>query len=438
MTLTLHRDGFAMMLFWLFALVLALLVAVYLVLPFIRYHEKSETSLLELNRQVFRERLAELEKDEAEGRLDAAGVAELKTELQRSLLSLEVAPQSESAKKRIPRWLLVLVLMSLPVFALAIYKYAVASAELPEWWELRTEMGPTVDRLMKGDIPGENESNNHTIADFIRVLQDRLQRNPDNAEGWFMLGMSYVQLNLPQPARVAFEHAWRQEPDKVPFQISYAQARIHENEGRLDRTSHEILLDVLTKAPTHEGALLLLGLSAYRSGDYAISVSALEKLQSLRLARGQVSGNLTQVDEALTAAREALQRADHDNEAQSDVLISARVRVDRGLLNQYSPNDTVYVFARALQGPPMPLAVVKRKAGELPFTVDLSDANGVMPTLKLSQVGEVAVSARISRHGGPEARTGDFEAVAVPVRLGGKQQNVELIINSPSKEPLKN
>lgn len=424
---------FAMMLFWLFALLLALLAAVFLVWPFIRYREKNETNMLALNRQVFHERLAELEKDEAEGRMDAASVAELKTELQRSLLSLDETAPSAGNTKPMPRWLLVLLIALLPVSSLLVYHFAVAPKALPAWWELRTEMGPTVDRLMRGDIPDEKESSGHSIGDFIRVLQDRLQKHPDNAEGWFMLGMSYVQLNLPQPARVAFEHAWRLEPDKIPFQISYAQARIHENEGRLDRTSHEILLDVLTKAPNHEGALLLLGLSAYRSTDYAISVSALEKLQALRLARGQVSGNMTQVEEALTAAREALHQVETNDGVATSVLITAKVRVDRSLLNQYSPNDTVYVFARALQGPPMPLAVVKRRAGELPFTVELGDEDGVMPTLKLSQAGEVAVSARISRHGGPEARPGDFEAVAVPVRLGDKTQNVEITINSPSK-----
>lgn len=421
-----------MMLFWFFALLLAFLSALLLVLPFWRRVRRDETSLLELNRRVFHERLAELEKDEAEGRINAATLVELRTELQRNLLTLEARPEADAGGGGRSRGLALAVLVALPLLSVLLYHTMVAPPGLADWWRLRAEMGPVVDRMMAGQAPTEAESRGRTMGDFIRVLQDRLQKHPENAEGWFMLGMSYVQLDMPPSAEVAFEHAWRKEPDEARYQVAYAQARIFGNEGRLDGVSQPLLQDVLARQPHHEGALLLLGLGAYRNADYATAIAALEKLESLRGARqAAATGMASQITETLASARARLgQQATALATTAPAALIRVRIRVDRSLAGDYSADDTVYVFARALQGPPMPVAVVKRRAGELPFTVELDDQSSVMPTLKLSDVAEVAVTARISRHGGPEARPGDLEAVAVPVRMGGKARDVELLINS--------
>lgn len=420
-----------MILFWFLAALLSVLVALVVVLPMWRRPAVPEQSILDLNRRVFRERLAELEKDEAEGRIDAATLAELRTELERNLLILdaknEVVPASS---RRLAGWM---ALVLLPMLSLLFYWGVQAPQGLSEWWELRRGMGPAVDKVLLGQVPTDAESQKYTQADFIRVLQDRLQKNPENAEGWFMLGMSYVQLDMGEPAMTAFEHAWRQNPDEPRYELAYAQTRLFSNEGQLDPFSRDLLQSVLEKNPGHEGAMVLLGFGAYRAGDYPLAVATLEKLKAQRDARHATEGPavMQQIAQTLASAREKLQAgASSTVAAQKVAPIRVRVEVDRKLVGKFQPDDTVYVFARALKGPPMPLAVVRRRAADLPFTIELDDSQSPMPTLKLSSVQEVAVTARISRHGSPEPQPGDLDAVAVPVRQSGTAQSVDLLIQT--------
>lgn len=421
-----------MMLFWIAALLMALLAAALIILPLWRSRPADrEQDLVALNRRVFRERLAELERDHVEGRTDETTFVELRTELERNMLGLDTSASDATTTRFPARAVSLVVLVLLPLLALGFYKGVVAPEGLPAWWQLREEMGPAVDKLMRGEAPAANEAQGHTMADFVRLLQDRLQQDPKNADGWFMLGIAYMQLEMVQPAATAFEHAWRLRPEEPRFALLYAQARLFGNEGQLEPTSRGLLESVLEREPGHEGALLMYGLAAHRSGDFATAVTRLEQLQRLRASRQASSGSplLAQVDATLADARARL-RAGAAGKAAARGGLRVRVRVDRSLAAEYSQDDTVYVFARALNGPPMPLAVVKRRAGELPLTLDLDDSQSMLPQRPLSSVAEITVTARISRHGSPEPQPGDLEAVAVPVRQSGQVQAVELVIQS--------
>lgn len=419
-----------MIYFWISAVLLALLVAAAVVLPLWRQRSSTDAQdLLALNRRVFRERLAELEKDRAEGRIDAETLAELRTELERGLLTLQ-SETPVSGTRQPARLVTALTLILLPLLALCFYYAAVAPQGLGQWWQLKKEMGPVVDRLLRGEPLADEETAGHTLPDFIRLLQDRLQQQPDDAEGWFMLGISYMQLQMVQPAQTAFEHAWRLQPAESRHALALAQTRIFSNQGQLDPLSRQLLENVLAQQPHHEGALVLLGFSAYRSGDHATAVPALERLREVRAAReaGDGADMAQQLEMTLADARAHLSGSARASARTASIRV--KVRIDRALAGRYSPDDTLYVFARPLNGPPMPLAVARRRAGELPLSLELDDSQSMMAQRPLSSEKEVAVSARISRHGSPEPQPGDLEAVAVPVRQNGGSQSVELLIRN--------
>lgn len=421
-----------MTLFWILATGLALLVAVVVVWPLWRAPAPEEQSLLALNRRVFRERMAELEKDRREGRVDAETGDELRTELERGLLVLDepaVLAAPVMTSKRIAGWL---VLVLVPVLSVFLYYAVLAPQGLSAWWALQADMGPVIGRLLEGQAPTEEESRRHSLGDFVRVLQARLQQEPGNAEGWFMLGMSYVQMDMAPPAQTAFERAWRLDPEQPRYELAYAQTRIFGNEGQLDPVSRKLLNDVLQKEPNHEGAMLLLGLGAYRSGDYDTAIATLERLRTERAGR-HVSGGpaaMQDIDSVLASARAKQAQVRRGVVATAAGVIHVKVSIDRGLSGKFEPGDALYVFARALNGPPMPLAVVRRTAAELPLKLDLDDSQSMMPARPLSSVAEIVVSARISRHGSPDPQPGDVEAVAVPVRQNGADQNIELLLQS--------
>jgi cytochrome c-type biogenesis protein CcmH len=109
--------------------------------------------------------------------------------------------------------------------------------------------------------------------------------------------------------------------------------------------------------------------------------------------------------------------------------IQVTVKLSKELQRKLSANDVLFVFAKALNGPPMPLAVVKQAVGRFPIVVELNDQQSMMPELKLSKFASVIVGARISKTGTPQGESGDLEAIAVPLTQQDKNQTVELLIN---------
>lgn len=420
-----------MILFWFLAVSLAVLATVLVLLPLRRGTPGAEQDLVALNRRVFRERLAELEKDQAEGRLDAAAFAELRTELERNLLSA-ASDTPAPATRRIPlRFVVAVTFLALPLLAVSFYYVAVAPQNLAEWWAVKSEFGPVVDRLLRDGELSTAEEERLGMANRIRLLQDRLQQHPDDDRGWLLLGKSYFWLGQVQPATVALEHAWRLDPDNPEYAVGMALALIFGNERQLDAQSRRLLDGVLAEHPDYEDALRIYGVFAYQSGDFATAATMLQRLLSLPHPARNDPAMRQEMQAMMADARMRLQQPVAETRAApAGSVLRVRVKIDRALAGKYSPDDTLYVFARALDGPPMPLAVVKRRAGEAPLTVELDDSQSMMAQRPLSSVPEIAVSARISRHGDPQPQSGDLEAVPVPVRQNGTAQGVDLLIRN--------
>lgn len=419
-----------MIVFWILAILLAFITAALVLLPMRRSAQGEEQDLVSLNRRVFRERLAELERDQAEGRIDAQTFADLRTELERNLLTL--TPQEVPAGEgRSAGRIAAVTFVALPLIAGAFYYAAVAPQSLGEWWSLRDEMGPTVDRLLRDGEISHAEEERLGMANRIRLLQDRLQKNPEDDRGWLLLGKSYLWLGQVQPAGVALEHAWRLSPDNPEYAVGMALAHIFGNERRLDAQSRRLLEGVLANYPEYEDALRIYGVFAYQSGDYPTAATMLQRLLALQNPSRTDPAMLQEMQAMMVDAQNRMQQpAAEKKVAATGPVIRVRVKIDRSLAGKYSPDDNLYVFARALEGPPMPLAVARRRAGELPLTLELDDSQSMMPQRLLSSVQEIAVSARISRHGDPQPQPGDLEAVAVPVRQNGGSQAVELLIRN--------
>lgn len=415
-----------MTLFWIVAGMLSVAVILAVLWPLWRAPRGNEASLVALNRRVFQERMAELEADRDEGRIDADTFHDLQTELKRNLLTLDVAapPVHET---RSWRWPLVLATAATAI-SLLLYSTVLLSPEVSKWWHVQQSVGPAAQRLLEGKLPTEGENKAHTLQEIIQGMQYQLQRNPEQPEGWFTLGVAYAQAELLTPAMTAFERAWRLKPEETRYALTFAQARVFSNQGQLDDLSRNLLTSVVQREPGHEGALLLLGLGAWRSGDHALAVPVLEQLIRVRQQHvaNDTSPAMKEVARALADARAQLQAGPVAKAAG----LSVTVQVDKGVAGQFDPDDVVYIFARALKGPPMPLAVARRAASELPVTVELDDSSSMMPDRPLSSVQEIVIEARISRHGSPEKRSGDLEAVAVPVRQGTGSPKVALRISS--------
>lgn len=254
-----------------------------------------------------------------------------------------------------------------------------------------------------------------TIEEALAQLERSRDRFPDH-EGWVMLATAYAQVGKPEQARDAWVEVLKHAPDDANFLAAAAEARAQVHpQRRFDAKAVEYLRHALTKTPDHQRARFFLGIALRQQGKSAEAAAIWEPL-------------LTSID---TANADAL-RAEIDA-ARKDAGLSAlpapvvgaaktllvEVTLDPAFASRVRlrGDAAVFVIARAPGGPPMPVAVEKRTLAELPLTVTLDDADGPMPTAKLSTLKDVEVIARISESGNAMRQDGDLESKPVRVTL---------------------
>ncbi|RZU37142.1 cytochrome c-type biogenesis protein CcmI [Fluviicoccus keumensis] len=412
------------LIFVLSALALTVAMTLLILLPVLRSRD-AQHSLLELNVQVFRERLAELEEDKTAGRVDQTTFEALKTELQRQLLTLQADAPAAAAESRLGRKGAFAFLLAIPLLAGGAYAVLAFKPEVFTWWKVQLHTGPFVDKLFAGEQPTPEDMQTQSLPDMVRVMQTRLQKHPESTNGWFMLGMSYMQGDLADQALEAFDQAWRLSPERDDVAMAYAQTLLFTRQGKLDDQSRMLLQGVLDRHPQHEGALLLMGMGAYRAGDLKTALTYLPVLKQVHIARtGETnSAAIAEVDKVIALARSGGEKVATGGGVQVTVKLADNLKA------RVPANATLFIFARALNGPPMPLAVVRQPVGSFPVTAVLNDSQAMMPSMKLSAFPSVVVSARISASGNPVGEKGDLEAIAVPLTQNGKMQTVDVLIN---------
>lgn len=257
-----------------------------------------------------------------------------------------------------------------------------------------------------------------TLEAAILRLEQELQRDPKQAEGWRLLADAYLANNRPGDAARALARAVELQPRDPDLLAQAAEARaLARADRRFDTEALDMLRRALEMDPAHQRAAWFLGVAQRQAGRPADAARTWEAL-------------LSRVDESTGAAlRAQIQSARADaglpplaDGAPTKAAGAIRVTVDIApdLRSRLPAEATVFVIARAPAGPPMPVAVERVKLGDLPTTVELDDADAAMPTRRLSQVGRVEVLARASASGSANATAGDLESDAVPAEPGAK------------------
>ncbi|HKZ12018.1 MAG TPA: tetratricopeptide repeat protein [Rhodanobacteraceae bacterium] len=268
--------------------------------------------------------------------------------------------------------------------------------------------------------------NQATLAEATRQLQDSLQRKPNDAKGWALLAQAYSALDQPQQALDALNHLLKLKPDDPDAMVAWVEATAETSPShRIDDASRAKLQRALQIEPTHQRALWLLGISDFQRNNYADAAKQWKTLLPLLEPGSRVAETVKQqLAEAETRAggtqNATLAAADPATAspapaAVSSVALNVTVKLDPALVAKVQPADTLFVFARALDGPPMPLAVARLKASDLPAKVTLTDAMAMTPAMTLSKFTKVSIAARISKSGNAMPQAGDLESAPVEV-----------------------
>jgi len=294
------------------------------------------------------------------------------------------------------------------------------------------------------DAPDADGEHGVDMTKAIESLVTKLKENPQNADGWALLGRAYQATGQFAESRDAIKHAYDLSPDNNDIAVEYAQAFALANEGRRIIGEPRRLIESVLKAdPDHQRALWLIGISDFQQGHYEAAIVAWNRLlpnlpadsdiaQSVRtqIAEAQKLGGTVAAEvSAAPAAIATTAVAAALPVATDGPRLTVHVRLDDTLKSRLEPSDTLFVFARAAAGPPMPLAIQRVPASGLPLTVTLDDSMGMMPSMKLSMFPQVIIGARISKSGNAIAQSGDLQVLTQPIDVSRKQP-LDLVIDS--------
>ncbi len=263
-----------------------------------------------------------------------------------------------------------------------------------------------------------------TMQQALTELRAHLTQQPDDVRGWMLLAQTSAMQHDAAAARDAYDHVLALDANNAEAMVGWA-----ENDSIL-RSDHLIdgrALDLLKRAvqmhPDSQRGLWLLGISDFQRGRYQEAASTWRLLQPQLEPGSNVAKAVAEqiaVADARTGGAPASASSSGAGQKPQDAQLQVRVTLAPALKDKLLPGDTLFVYARADQGPPMPLAVARVDAGQLPASVTLTDAMAMTPAMSLSSVTHVFVGARISHSGQAMAQSGDLEGDAGVVDVSRK------------------
>ena len=427
-----------MLLFWSIATLLVALTLGMLLWPLLRGHHVAiapddDTAAI----AVYRDQKRALDAEYAAGTIapserDAA-LAELARRVSEDVAATVQAPPpspaaAESAAAPAPKraWMLALALMLLvPAAAFTLYQ------------RLGNPVAAVAATAADGG-PG-HEMSERQIAAMVESLAQRLKQRPGDADGWVLLAHSYQALERFADAADAYAHADALIPNNASLLADYADTLAMAQDRRLEGAPAALIQRALAIDPKHKKALALAATAALETRDLDTSIAYWRRLAA-ELPAGsdearQVADVIAEVDaakregkgNAIAPSKRAAANAPpastpsaprDTSTGSAGTAIAGHVDLNAALASKVALNDTVFIFARAAQGPRMPLAVLRIPAKELPRDFSLDDSMSMAPGVKLSAAPSVIVEARISKSGNALPQPGDLFGRSAPLKPG--------------------
>jgi len=415
-----------MMTLWIGIAALTLLALLFIFLPILRHRANTAANALSEARQqdnlaVFKDRLSELEQELLSGSMVQAEFDALKVELEKNLL-IDLAEQGQALKQtNVSKGQLVtvvLIALILPAASLGLYMKLGSSAEV--------EM-----TLNLSEDPFEGRE--PTLEEAIAQLELELQRNPENPEGWYILSSTYMGQGRYQEAMDGYRQVLGLlTPEDVQYATvmgQLSQAMFFAAGGMSDQVREQVMA-TLEVEPLEITALGLLGADAFEKEDFRAAIAFWQQalLNADADTASSIQGGIERAREELIALGEDVS----DIEVPAIARIQVNLSVLPGLTEGLPAETPVFVVARALDGG-MPAAAVRLTLADLPISLDLTDANAMAPTNRLSSHEQVSVSARISKSGNVTPQVGDIVAEIAPVPTQGLESALELVVSEVVK-----
>lgn len=423
--------------FWQVFIALSALAAVFIVWPTVfgannqkkalRSHQRTET-----NEHVYDQHFEDLEQTLLRGEVSQQEYGQLKRDLENTLVEENSQPGGESDapivasfKSRIP---VLALALAVPLCSLVLYSILGSKSD----WEI-------YQRAVSIGSEGGDERVAQAKA-LVESLQHRLKDKPGNTQNWYLLATTAVELGEFDEGVRAYQRLLEIEPDAVRIKAEYAQALFLRAGNTITPEVRKHTQEALAMAPDMPIALGLAGIDAYQSGDYSLAIDFWQKavvqlepnspasqVLTAGIARAQVAISRTGAEVASPSASSA--KVAEAGEAVSAPNIEVNVALDKEKLAGVSSEAMVFVYARAWQGPKMPLAIRRMKVSDLPAKVVLDRSVAMTQGMDLSSFPQVEVVARISGTGSAISASGDWQVSQGPIIVASQKDPLSLVIS---------
>jgi cytochrome c-type biogenesis protein CcmH len=375
------------------------------------------------NLEIYKDQLLELEADLNNGILSQEQFEQGQLELERRLLE-DVTPETNQKlvqdDRGEGRGAAITVMLLVPLLAVFIYLIKGTPAAL------------SPDKITVAEQAGKGPAHAVTaeqINAMVEGLAARLEKNPQDADGWRMLGRSYVALGRYQDAIGALDKAVAMIPNDPDLLADYADALAMTSGQTLKGKPMEMVNRALKLDPNHEKSLWLAGTAAYNDCNDPGAIAYWNRLLKQMTPGSKESQQVTSIiaeAQNLASGKTPAPVAQATAAEASTAKVAGVVSLSPDLAGKVAPTDTVYIFAKAAQGPPMPLAAFRAQVKDLPIKFDLDDSMAPTPMAHLSDFSQVIVGARISKSGDPMPQSGDLQGLSNVVQVGSSGLQVKI------------
>ena len=416
-----------MIAFWVVVSIMIAGALALLLLPLLGKGKRSpSSSRQETNLSVYRDQMRELDTDFAAGTLDETQYRAARSDLESRVLEDSAgaeggASSDASATTAHPRSVSVSIgiAVTLPVMAVALYFWVGTPAGLSPQTQV-------------ADATQGHQTTPAQVEAMVAQLEQRLQAQPDNVEGWVMLARSYASMRRFADSSAAYARAVALVPDNAPLLADYADV-LAMSKQTLQGEPEKIIRRALKIEPTNLKLLSLMGSTAFERQDYRAAENWWQKMLKLIPLN---SSSAQSVNNSIAEARRLggmSPRVVAPAPAPAmNAMVSGTVQLDPALRAQVADTNVVFIFARAAGGGRSPpLAAMRKLVKDLPFTFTLDNSMAMIPNMNLSSAASVVIGARISKSGNVMPSPGDLQGFSQTVNVG--QKNILITIDSEVK-----
>ena len=389
-----------MTVFWVIAVLLGTGALVYVLRPLLKARSEAVVSRRESNVAIYKDQLRELDADRAAGTLAPADYERAKLELEARLLD-DVSTAEKSTVPSHGRRSAFVIGITVPLLAIAVY---LATGNL------------------RGLEPHLGAPDAAQVEAMVARLAAKMRENPDDVEGWKLLGRSYAVMGRYDDAVKAFAQAAERAPRDPQLLADFADVLAMARGGSLAGEPARLVEQAVKLDPKNLKALALLGTAAYERRDYARAAEVWGRMLPL-VPEGSEDARMISEN-----VQEARKLAGIGGAPNAHPGVRGTVRLAARLQKDVKPDDVLFVFARAPEGPPVPLAVLKARAADLPLQFALDDSLAMAQGMTVSSQAKIVVTARIAKSGKPQGSPGDLQGASKPV--ANDAAGVDVLIDS--------